>query len=76
VASQVPQSGLIQTDLGYTPNSGDSVYRYTGGVGYAPTISYTTKGGWSPSQPTLGVGEAIFLQSPASGNWTRNFSVQ
>lgn len=76
IASQVPQSGLVQTDLGYTPNSGDALYKYTGGVGYQPTISYTTKGGWSPGQPTMGVGEAFFLQAPGSGNWVRNFSVQ
>jgi hypothetical protein len=75
IASQVPQSGLIQTDLGYTPNSGDAVYRFTGGVGYQPTISYGTKGGWSPAQPSLNVGEAIFLQAAANGTWSRNFTI-
>jgi hypothetical protein len=76
IASQVPQTGLIQTDLGYTPTSGDAVYRFTSGVGYQPTISYGAKTGWSPAQPTLNVGEAVFLQAAGSGNWVRNFSVQ
>jgi len=75
-SSQVPQSGLLQADLGYTPTSGDAVYRYAAGSGYQPTISWTTKNQWQPSEPTMAVGEAFYLQSPSAGNWVRNFSVQ
>jgi len=78
IGSKVPQSGLLQTDLGYTPTSGDSVYRYDSATqAYLPSASYTTKGGWSP-QPTIGVGEAFWLKSAAvsGGTWTRNFTVQ
>jgi hypothetical protein len=76
-SSIVPQAGLLQTDLGYTPATGDLVYQFQGATQtYAPTRSYSTKGGWSPVQPTLGVGEAFFLSSSAGGTWTRNFTVQ
>jgi len=76
MSSPVPQSGPIQ-DLGYSPVSGDVVYRFRCGAGYqSPFFSYSTKGGWQPSQPDLEVGEAVFLQSPTAGFWVRNFSVQ
>ncbi len=76
-SSKVPQAGLLQTDLGYTPNNADLVYQFNSGTqSYPAAKGFTTKGGWAPVQPTIGVGEAFFLNAAASGTWTRNFTVQ
>ena len=77
LSSKVPQAGLLQTDLGYVPASGDLVYKFSSATqNYPPASSFTTKGGWAPSQPNIAVGEAVFLSSVAGGTWTRNFTVQ
>jgi len=78
LSSKVPQTGLLQTDLGYVPASGDLIYKFNaaGQTYNNPANSYSTKGGWAPSQPTINVGEAFFLSSSAGGTWTRNFTVQ
>jgi hypothetical protein len=77
VSSKVPQAGLLATDLGYTPATGDIVYQFNSTAQtYNTANGYSTKGGWAPSQPTVGVGEAFFLSSGAGGTWSRNFTVQ
>lgn len=79
IASQVPQGGLVQADLAYTPTSGDTVYRYDANIqNYInPASTYSTKGGWGGAgQPNVTVGEAFWLNSPAGGTWTRTFNVQ
>jgi hypothetical protein len=78
IGSKVPQAGLLQTDLGFVPVSGSSVFQYDNvGQAYLPAKGFTTKGGWAPSQPTIAVGEAFWLNSAApGGTWTRNFTVQ
>jgi hypothetical protein len=72
-ASQVPQAGLIQTDLGYVPEDGDTVYQFN-----TTSKSYVTLGfefgEWS-QQPTLAIGESVFIKSPSAKSWVRNFSV-
>lgn len=78
IASQVPQAGLMQTDLGYAPSGNVTVYRYNAGTQtYAsPASTWSSKTGWSPSQPSLNVGEGVFLATSVGGTWTRNFTVQ
>ena len=77
VGSPVPQAGLIQADLGYVPQSGASTIQFDSATQvYLAPKGFTTKGGWAPSQPTIGVAEGLWLNSPASGAWTRNFTVQ
>lgn len=77
VASPVPQAGLIQTDLGYVPQSGASTIQFdTTAQGYLPAKGFTTKGGWAPAQPNIGVAEGLWLNSPGAGAWSRNFTVQ
>jgi hypothetical protein len=74
VGSQVPQAGLIQTDLGFTPGEGDVVYKFdtaTGNYGLS-TFEFET---WDPGQPTIGVGEGIWVRKVAAGAWNRTFSV-
>ncbi|MEN9574177.1 MAG: hypothetical protein RL514_2032 [Verrucomicrobiota bacterium] len=72
VASQVPQSGLIVTDLQAPVGSFETVYKYDG-VQY---LSFTRGfSGWNPSEPAVNVGEGFFLKKNSSGTWTRTFSV-
>ena len=70
ISSQVPQAGLISTDLGMPiPNNGDIVYQ--GGTFTANNYFF----GWSGGEPNLGVGEAVLTYKTAAQTWTRNFTV-
>lgn len=72
-ASQVPQTGLIQTDLKYVPSEGDTVYQFKQGAGYS--IKSFEFGAWS-SEPNIAVGEGFFLfNNSAPKSWSRTFSV-
>jgi hypothetical protein len=73
-ASQVPQSGLVSTDLGLPPVAGDTVFQYSN-LANAYTSSTFVFGSWSPTEPTIGVGEGFFVKKAAPASWTRNFSV-
>jgi hypothetical protein len=74
VASQVPQSAALDTELGFPAAEGDIVYRFDNATGeYA--ISGYEFGEWSVV-PVPNVGEAFFVSKAAAGNWVRNFSVQ
>ena len=73
VASQVPQSGLVSTDLGLPIALGEAVYRFQSGAYLTFNRGFTT---WSPSEPTIQAGEGFFLKkNPNPANWVRNFSV-
>jgi hypothetical protein len=74
VGSQVPQAGLIQTDLGLAPGEGTVVYKFDTATG-AYALSTFEFEAWDPAQPSIGVGEGIWVRSVAAGNWTRTFSV-
>lgn len=72
VSSQVPQAGLIVTDLKAPIVSGEQVFVFNG-TGYT---SYTlTFLGWSPSEPIIDVGQGFFVRKTAAGSWDRSFSV-
>jgi hypothetical protein len=76
VGSQVPQAGLVQTDLGYTPLGGDTVYQFPANQGPYIINSFAAKTStWTPSQPNIGVGESFWIKVGAPGTWTRNFTV-
>jgi hypothetical protein len=75
VGSQVPQSGLVSTDLGVPIGNAESVFKfdtttqaYTGG-----TFFFGSWGG--AGEPVIGVGEGFFVKKVAAANWTRSFSV-
>lgn len=75
VGSQVPQSGLVTTDLGLPIGNAESVFKFN-------TTSQSYEGGsylfgsWSaPGEPSIGVGEGFFVKKNASASWTRTFSV-
>jgi len=75
VGSQVPQSGLVTTDLGLPIGNAESVFKFD-----TATQSYTGGsflfGSWSaPGEPSIGVGEGFFVKKNATASWTRTFSV-
>lgn len=75
VGSQVPQSGLVVTDLGLPIANADSVFKFD-----AATQSYTggsfLRGSWgSFGEPSIAVGEGFFIKKTAAVTWTRTFSV-
>jgi len=73
VSSQVPQSGLVTTDLGMPATLGEAVYRFVNGSYQTFSRSFA---GWSPSEPSVQVGEGFFLKKNASpAPWVRTFSV-
>jgi len=76
VSSKVPQSGLIQTALNFTPVDQDQVFQYSNPGGYSIfTYDLSGVGDWD-TQPNLAVGEAVFLYSPsAHPAWNRTFTV-
>lgn len=75
VGSQVPQSGLVTTDLGLPIGNAESVFKFD-----TATQAYTGGsflfGSWSGGiEPTIGVGEGFFVKKNASASWTRTFTV-
>ncbi len=80
--SQVPQAGLVQTDLGLPAQNNDQIYQFNASAGtYAQFTRRAT--GWPAGEPMLGtntlsgVAEAFFFNSKnGAGNWTRVFNVQ
>ena len=70
-SSQVPQSGALDTVLGYPVADGDIIYRYAAGNYVISTWSF---GSWD-TVPTPNVGEGFWVNTSVAKNWTRNFSV-
>jgi len=75
ISSQVPQTGAIQTALGYTPQNNDTVYLFDPVAGYS-AASFVTGIGWLPSEPSIAIGQSVFLDAAGAGNWTRTFTPQ
>lgn len=73
VSSQVPQSGALDTELGFPVAEGDVVYRFNNATG-TYSISAYEFGEWSAPVPA--VGESFFVDKAAAVAWTRNFTVQ
>jgi len=75
VGSQVPQSGLVSTDLGLPIGNAESVFKFD-----TATQSYAGGsflfGSWSGAgEPIIGVGEGFFVKKNAGASWTRTFNV-
>jgi hypothetical protein len=69
-SSQVPQSGNLDTDLGFPAAIGDTIYFFRGGT-YVSSVYFGT---FSPAAVPA-VGEAFFVQKVAAADWNRSFSV-
>jgi hypothetical protein len=73
-ASQVPQSGGVSSVLGLSSlGTFDNLLKWNGNSYDVYTV--LPGGGWDPSEPVISVGEAFFLNTGASTQWTRSFSV-
>lgn len=74
VASQVPQAGLVATDLGLPVGNNETVFRFDNATGsYASSTLFF--GTWSAGEPSIGVAEGFFMKKNATASWTRTFSV-
>jgi len=74
-SSQVPQAGLLQTDLGFAPAENDQVFQFDGTTQkYLPTRTFEFSA-WS-TQPNVKVGEGFFLKNggTTARTWTRTFT--
>lgn len=76
VGSQVPQAGIVDTDLGLTPGENDVVYQFLPATQKYAVDSFSG-GSWDTATgPSVGVGEAFFYKnSNAATSWNRTFSV-
>jgi hypothetical protein len=81
-SSKIPQAGKIQTDLGFPPLPGDSIYRFnTASQSFFIStydefeLVWTPKVNDLPVEPTIEIGESFFVLKTAAGSWDRNFTV-
>jgi hypothetical protein len=75
ISSQVPQEGLIGTDLGMPVGADDIVYTYTPGSGYFISAYDADFEEWDNGEPMIGVGDAFWVLKSEAATWTRDFSV-
>ena len=83
IAPHVPQSGRLETDLGFVAQNGDKGYFYRGGI-YLIATRRDDVTGWTgvsgvvdvtSHQPIPAVAEGFFFQNNHSATtWVRNFS--
>jgi hypothetical protein len=75
-SSQVPQAGLVSTDLKFPSGNNDRIFKWNNATGTYSVYTYSTLlGAWNPSEPTIDVGEAVFVNKTTAGAWARTFSV-
>ena len=72
-SSQVPQAGLLQTDLKYPADEGDTVYQFSNAAKKYVPASYEF-GAWT-AEPNVKVGEGFFIKPGAARSWKRTFSI-
>jgi hypothetical protein len=75
VSSQVPQAGLVGTDLGMPVTGGDTVYQFDPASGYHISSFDADFGIWDNGEPDVAVGEGFWVRKAAAADWTRDFSV-
>ena len=73
VASKIPQTGAIDTALGFAPLDNDAVFQWNGKA-YVES-DYVLGVGFIPSTPSLAVGEGVVVQTSKASTWSRNFTV-
>jgi hypothetical protein len=75
--SMVPQSGDLNTVLGYPAENGDTVFRFVNGA-YLPAYNYAPDDNgvlnWD-TVPTPTVGEGFWIKSKTAKTWNRTFTV-
>jgi hypothetical protein len=74
VSSQVPQAGVLDTDLGFPVDDGDTVYLYSNASGAFTTYTYDF-GAWNTT-PFLSPGQSFIVKRTRSHDWIRFFSFE
>jgi hypothetical protein len=72
ISSQVPQAGVIDTNLGFPVDDGDTVYLYNNASGAFTTYTYDF-GVWN-TPPSLSLGQSFIVRKTRSHDWIRFFS--
>lgn len=75
VSSQVPQAGLVSTDLGLPMANLDVVYTWTGAYNIFTYFEEAGESEWDPAEPSVAVGEGFWVKKGAAASWDRDFSV-
>ncbi len=72
----LPQSGRLDTTLGYPVLNGDVISRMTGTNPSYTTYTYTNSQ-WTtpPGAPMPGIGESVWINTGTARSWGRTFSV-
>jgi len=73
VSSQVPQQGLVSTDLGLPISNTETVFTYNNAANRYDIFTFFL--GWDPVEPTIQVGQGFFVKKNSPGSWSRTFSV-
>jgi hypothetical protein len=73
LSSQVPQTGQVDTVLGFPAEEGDTIYLFDCGI-QNYSISTFEFGEWS-AVPVPAVGESFFVKAVSTKDWVRDFSV-
>jgi hypothetical protein len=72
-SSQVPQSGALDSVLGYPVQNGDVVYFYNNQTGQYQAFNYFF--GWGGGNaPVPAVGQSFFVFKGSTTDWVRNFN--
>jgi len=77
-SSIAPQSGYIDSVLGFPAVDGDAISVYRNGQYSTYTFdALIPPGSWNPTNPVPNLGESFWIRNStgSSRNWTRNFSV-
>ena len=75
-SSQVPQSGKLDSDLGFPTDEGVTVYQF-GAAGYAISAYDADFEEWDTADgagPVVGVAEGFWVLRESATNWTRSFT--
>ncbi len=72
-SSLVPQSGPLDTGLGFQPAQGDRIDRWNNAIGDYELYTFFA-GTWHPTVPIPRVGESFWI-SGTGNTWTRTFSI-
>jgi hypothetical protein len=74
VSSTVPQTGALDTVLGFPAGLGDAFYLFDNAANGYNVYNYSFAG-FGGNPPVPAVGEAFFVNKQVAADWTRDFSV-
>ena len=74
VSSQVPQTGLVSTDLKLPISAFDGVFKFNG-TSYDGFINLGGANWTGGGEPSINVGEGFFVKKNTATSWLRTFSV-